>query len=130
MHSQCHCSAICPSSRLRVSRGWTQAILELSTKAPTLFKIIHNSVVSRGLVRNKHKRGDAQYPGLCTAVGIILKECNREMCEVQSYISSALFFTKIHKKVCVCVCVYVCVCMCTCVCVCVCVYVSVNGVHK
>ena len=76
----------------------TQAILELSTKAPTLFKIIHNSVVTRGL---------------CTAVGILLKERNREMCGVQSYISSALFTTEMHK-----VCVYVCVC------------VSVNGVHK
>ena len=38
------------------SFSWTQAIMELSTKAPTLFKIIHNSVVTQGLVRNKHKR--------------------------------------------------------------------------
>ena len=89
------------------SFSWTQAILELSTKVPTLFKIIHNSVVTRGLVRNKYKRGDAQYPGLCPTVGILLKERNREMCGVQSYISSALFSTKIHKKVCVYV--YMCV---------------------
>eukprot|EP00731_Ephydatia_muelleri_P018835 Em0011g875a len=38
------------------SFSWTQVIMELSTKAPTLFKIIHNSVVTQGLVRNKHKR--------------------------------------------------------------------------
>ena len=87
---------------------------KLSTKAPTLFKIIHNSVVTKGLVRNKHKR-DVQYPGLCTAVGILLKERNREMCGVHLYISSALISTKIHK-VCVCVCVCVCVYVYMCVC--------------
>ena len=85
------------------SFSWTQAILEPSTRVPTLFKIIHNSVVTRSLVRNKHKR-DAQYPGLCTAVANLLTEHKREMCGVQSYKSSALFSTKG-----VCVCVYVCV---------------------
>ena len=74
----------------------TQAILELSTKAPTLFKIIHNSVVTRGLVRNKHKRGDVQYTGLCPAIGILLKEHKGKMCGVQSYISSALFNSQVY----------------------------------
>ena len=49
-----------------------------------------------------------QYPGLCTAVAILLKERNRVMCGVQSYVSSVLFSNNIHKKVCasVCVCVW------------------------
>lgn len=51
---------------------------------------------------------------MCTAVAILLKERNKQMCGVQSYISSALFSTRIHKKVCVCVCVHVYVCVCVC----------------
>ena len=54
-----------------------------------------------------HKKGDAQYPGLCTAVAVLLKERNRVMCGVQSYVSSVLFSTKFHKKVCACACVCV-----------------------
>ena len=49
---------------------WTQTISELETKAPTLFCF----VVTRSAGRNKHKKGKAQYPGLCTAVAILLKE--------------------------------------------------------
>ena len=88
---------------------WTQAISEISTKAPTLFSIVNNCVVTqRSASRNKHKKGDAQYPGLCTAVAILLKEHNRVMCGVESYVSSVLFSNNIHKKVCasVCVCVW------------------------
>ena len=88
---------------------WTQAISEISSKAPTLFSIMNNCVVTQhSASRNKHKKGEAQYPGLCTAVAILLKERNRVMCGVQSYVSSVLFSSNIHKKVCasVCVCVW------------------------
>ena len=125
MHSQCHCSTICPSSRPRASRGlrpfWNSAPRRQLYTTSSIIRLSHEA----WSCRNKHKRGDAQYPGLCTAVAILLKECNREMCGVQSYISSALFSTKIHK-----VCVFVCMYVCVYVCVCVCVYVCVNGVHK
>ena len=54
--------------------SWTQAISEISTKAPTLFSIMNNSVVMRALSqKNNHKKlkkGDAQYPGLCAAVAL------------------------------------------------------------
>ena len=88
---------------------WTQAISKISSKAPILFSIMNNCVVTQhSASRNKHKKGEAQYPGLCTAVAILLKECNRVMCGVQSYVSSVLFSSNIHKKVCasVCVCVW------------------------
>eukprot|EP00731_Ephydatia_muelleri_P014114 Em0007g1424a len=92
------CSLLCKKSAQPVSLfrhmsleqaekfTWTQAISEISTKAPTLFSIVNNCVVTqRSASRNKHKKGDAQYPGLCTAVAILLKERNRVMCGVQSY---------------------------------------------
>ena len=75
--------------------SWTRAISEISTKAPTLFSIMNNCVVTRcSASKKKHKKGDAKYPGSCKAVAILLKECNRVMCGVQSYVSSVLFSTK------------------------------------
>ena len=64
---------------------------------------------------------------------MILKERNREMCGVQTFLSLVLFNSHVQKKVCqpvsecirvlcvcVCVCVFVCVCLCVSdVCVCV-----------
>ncbi|KAL5509486.1 hypothetical protein EMCRGX_G004873 [Ephydatia muelleri] len=80
--------------------SWTRAISKIRTKAPTLFSIMNNCVVTRrSASKNKHKKGDAQYPGWCTAVAILLNERSRVMCGVQSYVSSVLFSTKIHKKV-------------------------------
>lgn len=77
---------------------WTDTISELETKSPTLYNIL-TFVVTHSAGRNKQKKGDIQYPGLCTAVAILLKERNREMTGIQSYISSALFSSGIHKKV-------------------------------
>ena len=85
--------------------SWTRAISKIRTKAPTLFSIMNNFVVTRcSASKNKHKKGDAQYPGRCTAVATLLKERNRVLCGVQSYVSSVLFSTKLHKKVYVFVC--------------------------
>ncbi len=76
------------------SFSWKQAITELETKAPTLYHIISSK-------RNKLKKGEQQFPGLCTAVAVLLKEHNKMICGVQSYLSCALFATHIQKKVCV-----------------------------
>ena len=81
------------------SFSWRLTITELETKAPTLYHIL-SSAVTHSLKRNKHKKGERQFPGLCTAVAILLKERNRVMCGVQSYLSSALFSTHLQKKVC------------------------------
>ena len=99
------------------SFSWTQAVDELKTKAPTLYHIL-DLAVTHSSRRNKQKKGERQFPGLCMSVAILLKERNRMMCGIQSYVSSALFSSHIQK-----VCASVCVCMCECVCVCVCVRV-------
>lgn len=78
---------------------WAQAIAELESKAPTLYTIL-NSIVTHSASRNKFKKGESQYPGICMAVAILLKERNKQMCGLQSYLSSVLFSTKLHKKVC------------------------------
>lgn len=85
--------------------SWSQAIDELEAKAPTLFSILKTAVVHSSR-RNKHKTGDMHFPGLCTSVAILMKERNREMCGIQSYVSTALFSSHIQKKVC-CMCIRV-----------------------
>ncbi len=112
------CSVLCSKSAKPVSLfqsmtleqakrfTWTQAIIELETKAPTLYEIL-GYAVSNSSKKNKKKKGERQFPGLCTALAILLKERNRVMCGVQSYLSSALFSTHIQKKVCD-VCMIVC----------------------
>ena len=55
------------------SFSWSETISELNLKAPTLFHIIHSSIVTRSDTRNKHKKVDSHYPSMCTAVTILLK---------------------------------------------------------
>ena len=88
-------SVRCLSSRRSYLHGHKQLLKE---KAPTFYKTLV-SIVSHSAVRNKLKKGESQYPGLCTAVAILLKEHNREMSGIQSYVSSVLFSKHIHKKV-------------------------------
>ena len=110
----------CMSLELAESFSWLQAISELKTTAPTLYNILV-FVITHSAKRNKHKRDETQYPSLCLAVAFLLKERNREMVGVQSYVSSVLFPSKLPKKVLdvSCMCVYVCVYVCVCVCVCI-----------
>ena len=49
------------------SFSWTQAIAELETKAPTLYRILALAVTHSSR-RNKQKKGERQFPGLCMAV--------------------------------------------------------------
>ncbi len=112
------CSVLCSRSAQPVSLfrcmtleqaerfAWTQAISELETKAPTLYETL-GCAVSNSSKRNKKKKGERQFPGLCTAVAILLNERNRVMCGVQSYLSCALFSTHLQKKVCVFLCAHV-----------------------
>ena len=84
--------------------------------------------MSRSDHRNRVKRGQHHFPGVCVAVAVLMKERNKHMNGVQTLISLALFSSRVQKKVCVCVCVCVCVrvYMRACVCVCVCVYVHTS----
>ncbi len=111
------CASLCSKSSQPVSLfrsmtleqaesfSWRQTVTELETKAPTLYHII-DCAITHSSKRNKMKKGERQFPGLCTAVAILLKERNRIMCGVQSYLSSALFSTHIQKKVCVIMCAF------------------------
>lgn len=77
---------------------WSDMMLELERDAPLLLKIIH-CLVARNDSRNKCKVGTAHHPGICTAVSIILKERNREMCGLQSLLSLLMYSCHCEKQV-------------------------------
>ena len=77
---------------------WNSCIEELLLKAPTFLKII-TSLVSKNDHRNQSKCGSAHYPGICTAIAIILKERNREMCSIQTLLSLVMFTSRVQKQV-------------------------------
>ena len=78
--------------------SWVAAITELQKNCPTLLRLLR-SLVSRNDHRNEHKRGESHDPGLCMAIATILKERNREMCGIQTYVSLVLFNSRVQKKV-------------------------------
>ena len=103
------CSKLCKmqptSSRFRkiqVDRladfKWADMIAELERDAPLLLKII-NCVVARNDGRDKCKVGTVRYPGICTAVAVMLKERNREMCGLQSMLSLLMYSCHCEKQV-------------------------------
>ena len=104
------CAVLCSKNPVSLFRSmtleqaenfsWTQAIAELKTKAPILYHIL-DLAVTHSSRRNKQKKGERQFSGLCMSVAILLKERNRMMCGIQSYVSSALFSSHVQKKVCV-----------------------------
>ena len=77
---------------------WGDMMVELEQDAPLLMKIIQ-CLVARNDSRNKCKVGAAHYPGICTAVAVILKERNREMCGLQSLLSLLMYSCHCEKKV-------------------------------
>lgn len=66
---------------------WTSFKEHLSAKAPLLLSLF-STIISHSDHRNKEKAHSAHYPGICMATAILLKERNREMCGVQSLIST------------------------------------------
>lgn len=77
---------------------WGAFIKELEIKAPTLMNIF-TSIVSFSDHRNKTKAGSGHHPGICTALAILLKERNREMCGIQSLVSMMMYFSHCEKQV-------------------------------
>lgn len=77
---------------------WSDMMTELDRDAPLLLRIIH-CLVARNDARNKSKAGPARHPGICTAVAIILKERNREMCGLQSLLSLLMYSCHCEKQV-------------------------------
>ena len=77
---------------------WQEMVMELEQDAPLLLDIIH-CLVARNDRRNKCKVGAAHNPGICTAVAVILKERNREMCGLQSFLSLLMYSCHCEKQV-------------------------------
>lgn len=71
---------------------------ELRNEALVLLKLLSH-LVSRTDNRNK-KKGERHNPGICMAVGALLKERNREMKGIQTFISLVLFSSRVSHKVC------------------------------
>ena len=78
--------------------SWMDCVRELESNAPILFKCLM-SVCSHSDHRNKDKRGDSHFPGICMAVACILKESNREMCGIQTLLSLLVYGCCVQKKV-------------------------------
>ena len=104
------CNTLCkkladPPSRFRkIDLGelsdfsWKPLIIELQDNAPVLFKIL-TSIVSHSDSRNNFKVGSAHFSGICTAVSVVLKERNREMCGIQSLVSLLMYSSCCEKQV-------------------------------
>ncbi len=87
------------------SFSWNgQCIAELQSKCPTLYQVLW-AIVSRSDKRNRVKKGDHYFPGMCVATAVLLKERNKHMIGIQTILSLILYSSRVQKKVCVCVCV-------------------------
>ena len=78
--------------------SWTAAIQELQKKCPILLCLL-SSLVNRNDHCNKRKHGESDYPGISMAIAAILKERNREICGIQTYVALVLFNSRVQKKV-------------------------------
>ena len=77
---------------------WGSLITELEARAPTLLRMLA-TIVSKNDHRNQYKQGERHHPGICMAIATLLKDRNREMCGVQTFISLVLFSSTVHKQV-------------------------------
>lgn len=77
---------------------WSCLIQHLSTEAPHLLSLF-SAIVTHHDHRNKKKTDSAHFPGICMATAILLKERSREMCGVQSIISTMLYGSHVNKQV-------------------------------
>ncbi len=80
------------------SFSWDGFVEELKTKCPILYQILE-TVVTHSDHRNSRKKGAAHYPGMCMAAAVLLKERNREMVGIQSFLSLVLFNCRVNKNV-------------------------------
>ena len=72
-------------------------IRQLQEKSPFIYRLIV-SLVQRNDNRNKIKRGDSHIPGICMAMAILLKERNRHMSGIQTYLSLVLYTSESPKR--------------------------------
>ena len=77
---------------------WKDMIAELQSTAPLFYRVMY-SLASRNDYRNLVKVGTVHFPGIWSAVAILLKERNREMCGLQSMISLLMYSCHCEKQV-------------------------------
>ena len=77
---------------------WRAYMDEMESKAPTLLQLLMH-FVSHSDRRNDAKQGDHHYPAVCMSAAVILKERNREMVDLPTYISLLLFTSRAQKQV-------------------------------
>jgi hypothetical protein len=106
------CAALCrraePTSFRKTSLKelqeftWSKYVGEMEAKSPLLLELF-KMIVGRSDSRNDHKHGSFHFPGICTAVAVLLKERNREMVGLQTFLSLVLFTSHVQKQVCYCI---------------------------
>ena len=105
------CAALCrktgqngssPFRRLPVEKmeefSWDKYTEELKLRGPFLFRLF-STLVKHNDHRNKAKRDSTHTPGICMSIAALLKERNREMTGIQTYVSLVLF-NHVQKQVC------------------------------
>ena len=102
------CTALCrrtepthfrkPPTEQLLHFNWSNYVSEMEAKSPLLLKLLR-MIVSHSDSRNDHKYGDRHNPGICMAMAVLLKERNREMVSLQTYISLLLFTSNVQKQV-------------------------------
>ena len=78
--------------------NWQPFVDDLECCSPLLFRAL-TRIAGYSDRRNKGKVGPAHFPGICTAVAVILKERNREMCGLQSVVSLLMYTCHCEKQV-------------------------------
>ena len=77
---------------------WEDLMKELQSRAPLLLKVL-SAIVARVDPRCEKKSSTILYPAIVTAVAVLLKGRNREMCGVQSIVSCLMYACHCEKQV-------------------------------
>ena len=77
---------------------WAACVKELEDKCLFLYRLF-TTIVGHNDHCNMAKCGSNHVPGVCMCIAVLLKERNREMTGIQTYVSLALF-NRVQKKVC------------------------------
>ena len=94
--------------------SWGKCIRELQSTAPVLLQLLLG-IVSHSDHRNQEKLGEQHYPGICMAVATLLKERNRQMSGIQTFLFPVLFSSLVEKQVSQCKYLHMCIDVRTCV---------------
>lgn len=77
---------------------WSKYIEDMESKSPVLLQLC-NVIVTHGDSRKDKPQGNIHLPGVCMAVSVLLKERNREIIGLQTYVSMLLYTSRVQKQV-------------------------------